>query len=108
MFWGFLGVWLLKACQDQGRVVLGVGVALSGSVGASTLDSVWECGCLNLLTLLQATKLRVASSGVRAYGAVWAGDPVYQGGVGGRSEERFRPAGGDGPRFPSVWPKPGR
>lgn len=98
MFWGFLGVWLLKACQDQGRVELGVGVG----------STHWECGCLNLLALLQATELRVASSGVRAYGAVWAGDPVYQGGVGGRSEERFRPAGGDGPRFPSVWPKPGR
>lgn len=33
MFWGFLGVWLLKACQDQGRVVLGVGVGSTQSLG---------------------------------------------------------------------------
>lgn len=29
VFWGFLGVWLLKARQDQGRVMLGAGVGLT-------------------------------------------------------------------------------
>lgn len=33
MFWGFLEVWLLKACQDQGRVVLGVGVGSTHCLG---------------------------------------------------------------------------
>lgn len=34
VFWGFLGVWLLKACQDQGRAVLGLRMGLMYCPGA--------------------------------------------------------------------------